>query len=109
MGPDKEALAQAEVASRDINEDIDTSHEQAGREGYVRVVCECADVSCDRVVAITRAEYQAVRADGRRFIVARGHARSGIESVVAETDRYIVVVKDPGTPADVTEENDPRA
>jgi hypothetical protein len=109
MGVADEVPVRSELSARDINEDIERSHDEAGREGYVRVVCECADVDCDRVLAVTRAEYEAVRRDARRFVLAKEHVRPGIESVVAETERFVVVEKDEGTPGEVAEEHDPRA
>ncbi len=53
---------------------------------------------CDRLIAITIAEYESVRADPRQFAVARDHVMADLEQVVAETDRYTVVAKREGAP-----------
>jgi hypothetical protein len=74
----------------------------------VRILCECGLLDCDRVVAITIAEYEAVRADPRQFAVVRDHVMPDVEEVLAETDRYTVVSKREGTPAAVAIQEDPR-
>jgi hypothetical protein len=70
--------------------------------------CECGRLECDRVIAITLAEYNSVRADPRQFVVVRAHVLADVEQVVSETDRYTVVAKREGTPAAVAVEEDPR-
>jgi hypothetical protein len=60
------------------------------------------------VIAITIAEYESIRADPRQFAVVRDHVMAEVERVVAETDRYAVVAKRPGTPAAVAIQEDPR-
>jgi hypothetical protein len=75
----------------------------------VRILCECGLLDCDRVVAITIAEYEAVRADPRQFAVVRDHVMPEVEEVLAETDRYVVVAKREGTPAAVAVQEDPRS
>jgi hypothetical protein len=75
----------------------------------VRILCECGLLDCDRVVAITIAEYEAVRADPRQFAVVRDHVMPEVEEVLAETDRYVLVAKREGTPAAVAVQEDPRS
>jgi 5-bromo-4-chloroindolyl phosphate hydrolysis protein len=106
-----ERVARNEATTRQINEDIQQAHQAASTPDHVdhvRIVCECGRLECDRVLAITLAEYQSVRADPRQFAVARDHVTADVEQVVAETDRYAVVAKRPGTPAAVAIEEDPR-
>lgn len=105
----EERLARNEASVREFNESIEQSHLDASRSGYVRMLCECADPACDRVIAITVDEYEGVRQDGRRFVVAGGHVWSDIELVVEETDRFTIVEKREGTPAEVAQDEDPRA
>jgi hypothetical protein len=57
---------------------------------------------------MTLAEYESLRADPRRFAVARDHVMADVERVVAETDRYTVVAKREGIPEAVAVEEDPR-
>jgi len=108
----EERVARNEAITRDINERIEQAHTEAGvsLEGgeYVRVLCECGLAECDRVLAIMLAEYEPVRADPRRFAVAAGHVMADVEQVVARTDRYVVVAKHEGTPAQIAIDQDPR-
>ena len=103
-----ERVARNESTTREINEDIEQAHQAASTPDHVRIVCECGRLECDRVLAITIVEYESVRADPRQFAVARDHVTVDVERVVAETDRYAVVAKRPGTPAAVAIEEDPR-
>ena len=71
-------------------------------------MCECGREECDRLIAMTLAEYESVRADPRQFAVVRDHVLAEVEQVVVETDRYTVVAKREGTPAAVAVQEDPR-
>jgi len=71
-------------------------------------VCECTDPACREPVTLLPGEYEAVRADGARFIVAPGHDSPPIERVVEQADRYWVVEK-LGKAADEAERLDPRS
>ena len=62
-------------------------------ESWFRVVCECADEECTQRIAISVAEYELVRSDPRRFVVAAGHADESIERVVAGRGSYEIVEK----------------
>jgi hypothetical protein len=103
-----ERVARNESTTREINEDIEQAQQAASTPDHVRIVCECGRLECDRVLAITLAEYESVRADPRQFAVTRDHVMAEVERVVAETDRYAVVAKRQGTPAAVAIEEDPR-
>ena len=100
-------MAQNEAASREINERIEQSHESASREGQIRMLCECGREDCERVLAITTAEYRHIRSEPERFAVAEDHVIPDLERVVFETDRFVVVAKREGTPAEVAAEEDP--
>ena len=108
MSSREERVARNESTTRQLNEQIQQAHEAAPVEGPVRVLCECGREGCDRLIAMTLAEYESVRADPRQFAVARDHVLAEVEQVVAETDRYTVVAKREGTPAAVAVEEDPR-
>lgn len=108
MSSQEERVARNESTTREINEGIEQAHQTASTPDHVRIVCECGRLECDRVIAITIAEYESVRADPRQFAVVRDHVMADVERVVAETDRYAVVAKRPGTPAAVAIQEDPR-
>jgi hypothetical protein len=104
----QERVARNEATTREINEQIEQAQRAAPVEGPVRILCECGREQCDRLIAITIGEYEALRADPDRFAVARDHVMAEVERVVAETDRFAVVAKREGTPAAVAVEEDPR-
>jgi hypothetical protein len=104
----EERVARNEAISREINEGIDQSKAATSAEEDVRMVCECGRPDCDRKIAITIAEYERVRDDPRTFAVTKDHVVPDLEVTVSETDRFIVVRKREGTPAEVAEQTDPR-
>ncbi|HSJ50702.1 MAG TPA: hypothetical protein VLA90_05380 [Actinomycetota bacterium] len=108
MGSREERLAQNEVISREINEGIEDAKRSISDEGYARMVCECGYADCARVVAITVEEYERVRQDARQFVVVNEHVMPEIEEVLSQFDRFTVVRKRDGTPAEVAEKTDPR-
>jgi hypothetical protein len=97
-----------EAAARDINERLEDAHPtEPGK--YIRMVCECGREVCDRVVAITPAEYEQIRSDPVQFVVVHDHVIDDVERVLFETDRYAVVAKREGIPAEIAIQEDPRA
>ena len=75
---------------------------------HLRILCECGLPDCDRVIVLTVAEYEHVRADPREFLVVADHMVGDVERVVARTDRYAVVAKREGPAAAIVVEQDPR-
>jgi hypothetical protein len=73
-------------------------------------VCECAFVECLLPVRLTIAEYEAIRADPTRFLVAPGddHVMPDVERVTERQERYWVVEK-LGQAAEMSEALDERA
>jgi hypothetical protein len=108
VGGREERVARNESTSREINEGIELAHEGAVPTDHVRMVCECGQEQCDRLIAISIAEYERVRSDPRQFAVVRDHVMGDVERIVDETDRFVVVAKLKGTPTAVAIEEDPR-
>ena len=102
-------MALNEAASREINEEIEEIHQDDLPGRRMRIACECALKSCNEVIEITLAEYQDVRSDARRFAIVPEHFIGDIERIVFENDRFAVVAKRAGTPADVVTETHPRS
>jgi hypothetical protein len=106
---DREArIAKNEAISREINEGIEEAMSSLSPDGYARMVCECGLSDCERLIAISVSEYEDARRDALRFVVAKDHVIPDVERVVAETERYTLVEKREGTPAEVAEATDPR-
>jgi hypothetical protein len=72
-------------------------------------VCECGDDTCAERVRLTPEEYERVRAEPTHFVVRHGHVVPDVEEVVHETDRYQVVRKFEGGPAELAARRDPRS
>ena len=108
MASREERLARNEAAARDINERLEEAHPtEPGR--YIRMICECGRDVCDRVVAITPQEYEEIRSDPIQFVVVRDHVIGDVERVVLETNRFAVVAKREGMPAEVAVQENPRS
>ena len=108
MSSREERVARNEATAREINEAIEDAHaESPGRQ--IRMICECGRDECERVIAITVAEYEQIRSDPIRFAVTRDHVVPDVEEVVDRTDRFVVVTKREGTPMDIAIDMDPRS
>ena len=53
--------------------------------------CECGRLGCNKLMELTRAEYNAVRGHRRRFAIVAGHEVVEIEPIVERHDRDAVV------------------
>jgi hypothetical protein len=94
-------LAMNEALFREVNERIREISDSFGqKDATYDFLCECSDPMCSERVVLTRAEYEHVRADSTRFVVAKGHALPEIESVVNRATDHVVVEKE-GAAADV--------
>jgi hypothetical protein len=65
-------------------------------------------MTCDAAIDITLDEYQNVRSDPRQFAIVPEHLIGDIERIVYEKDRFAVVAKREGVPADVARDENPR-
>jgi hypothetical protein len=85
-------LAKNETIFRAGNESIDKA--AGGRVEKAPYLCECGEKSCLARVALTSAEYEAVRIHPARFFVVPGHEDlTAGEVVVEQRDRFTVVEK----------------
>jgi len=108
MSSREERMAKNEAASREDNEEVEEAHRLDPPGRRFQIACECALKTCGRVITITVDEYRHVRMDPRQFAVAPEHVIGDIERIVYENDRFAVVAKREGTPADVARDEDPR-
>jgi len=109
MSEREERVAKNEATARDINERLEAAQVVVADERFLRVLCECGNAACDFVLALTGEEYEQVRTDPRRFVVRREHVMADVETIVSETERFVVVEKRKGTAAEIVEERDPRS
>ena len=102
-------IARTESLFRDVNERIAETAERFGAED-AEFVCECANAGCGERLAATLDEYEQVRADGARFLVAPGHVEPQYEQVIARRGDHQVVAKSKDARlADAARELDPRS
>jgi hypothetical protein len=98
-----ERLARNQALFREVNERI---HEIKPTAGFTELVCECSVPSCTQTLAVRAGEYESVRLNPRRFLVAHGHALPELEVVVDDNERFLVVEKTVET--EFMAETDPR-
>ena len=85
-------IANTESLFRDVNERIAESAQRFGAPD-ARFVCECADSDCTEPVHMPLADYEQVRSDGTRFLLAPGHEDGRVERVLRRKRRFQVVEK----------------
>lgn len=103
-----ERFVRNETLFRQVNERLSEISEGFSVTESADFVCECGSASCAEPIRMTLAEYEAIRAEPELFFVLPGHEIGDVESIVDNRDGYDVVQKDPGGPAEVARETDPR-
>ncbi len=113
MDERRERQAKNEMLFRSLNERIKQLGEellsQDDGERAWDFVCECENIACTEPVALTITEYEAVRENGRHFIVGPGaeHVDTNVENVVDMSSRYWIVEKTDES-GELAEAEDPR-
>ncbi len=100
-------LAANEAMFRSLNEMVDDAS-PVGAHANATFLCECGNDLCAEEIELTEDEYEHVRADARRFVVAPGHVAPEIESIVEKEPRHWIVEKR-GEAAAVALATDPRS
>jgi hypothetical protein len=108
MGLRDERVGKNEASHRELNEQIQQSYESRPEDAYMDVVCECGLRECDVFLKVTKAEYEGIRANNGHFIIFRDHMVPDVEDIVFQTDRFTVVAKSEGEPAEIARQTDPR-
>jgi hypothetical protein len=110
MDASDEQRARNELLFREVNEHIEEVGEGLDGEPYpvVMFVCECGKTDCMEQIELTRAEYEAVRANPKHFAVLPGHEDLRIARVVERHHGFLVAEKK-GEAAKMAIEHDPRA
>lgn len=102
-------IARTESLFRDVNERIAEVAERLGSDD-AEFVCECADANCGERVEVPLDQYEQVRSDGARFLVAAGHEEPDLEHVLMRKDEHQVIAKSKNPRlARAARELDPRA
>ena len=85
-------IAKTESRFREVNERIAESADEVGRE-QAALVCECADPECGHLIEASLEDYEQVRSDGARFVVAPEHHVPEHEEVIESRPGYRIIQK----------------
>ncbi len=108
MNRQEERYVRNEWLFREVNERIAEVNEKFVVEGETEFLCECGRQTCFETLLLTRAQYEAVRTGGKRFVVVPGHEDGSVERVVNRSPGFLVVEKI-GEAGEKSEEHDPRS
>lgn len=98
-----------ETRARDLNEMEDGILRHMGNSGANnRYICECSDASCMATVTLSQEEYEQVRGNGVRFVIALDHEHPELDALISEHEGFAIVQKLPGLPARLARASDPR-
>ncbi len=99
-----------EVIFREVNERLRELGEGFSLVAeHAEFVCECGNTQCTEHVRMTLEDYEAVRADPKRFFILPGHEDLEFEKIIEERDGFVIVEKLPGGPAGIAIRDDPRS
>ena len=102
----EERLARNEVFFREVNERIRQVTKGVNGESH-DFLCECSDPTCAIRISLTLEEYEHIRANSTRFVLAPGHVAAEIEHVLEYAGDHVVVEK-LGVAGEVASDLDPR-
>ena len=95
MGLSAERSAKNEARFREINEELEQKRIELLGDVDDRptpFLCECEDMACTEVLAISLPEYETARGTRRRFLICPGHVADNAE-VVARRETFWLVEK----------------
>jgi hypothetical protein len=98
-----------EAVFREVNERIEGLSKlfRSSKRESLDLVCECRNATCAKRIEMSRADYEALRADDTHFALYPGHADPEIERVVSTHKGYEVVAKQ-GSAGQVARDLSPR-
>ncbi len=105
---DQRRIARNEAVFRDVNEAISSGRWPGDEDAPIAFRCECGRLGCSQMIELTAPDYERIRGNPRRFLVALEHDIPEAETVVETHARYGVVEKRDEA-ARVAEETDPRS
>lgn len=112
VGTREERLASNEALFREINERVAevAKHfvEVESTADPIEFTCECGRRACTEQIALTVAEYEAIRAVPTHFAVVPGHEQPGIERIIERHPNHLVVEKQEDDAEEIARETDPR-
>jgi hypothetical protein len=102
-------IGQNEALFREVNERVERLNVAFQTTlAPMQLLCECGNADCFEQIEMTIPEYEHLRQDPHLFAVKPGHETAEVERVVERGERYCVVRKHLGEPAELAEDLDPR-
>ncbi len=86
-------IARNESTFRDVNEALRRGHWPGEEQVPIAFRCECGRLGCSRMIELSADEYERVRANPRRFLMAPDHDLPEAEVVIETHPDYVVVEK----------------
>jgi len=100
-----ERVGRNEAFFRQVNERVrDVNEVFSDLTGKGELVCECGDSGCVQGITLTMDEYREVRSEPELFAIAVGQDLRDLEDVVRTNERFTVVRKREGGPAEIARE-----
>jgi hypothetical protein len=100
-------MTQNEALFREVNERVQDHADEGGSAVY-DYFCECANIDCTFRVTLTPAQYEAIRADPKQFVVLPLHYTPEVETLVTDNESHWIVRKT-GEAGEYVEAVDPRS
>lgn len=107
MSQEEVRIGTTEAIFRSVNERIAESAERFDSDS-AEFVCECHDRSCTHRVTASLDDYEHVREEPTRFLLAPGHDDAHVERVVVRSRRFWIVEKFERTVAATVRRLNPR-
>ncbi len=88
--------ARSQSLFRDVNERVREIDDVSGHVVSLGDwMCECASDDCNERIRVTTDEYESVRANATRFLIApdKRHVFAEIEDVVEQNERFVLTEK----------------
>ena len=86
---DELVVVGAQASLRFLNERGQLFYDPAAE--WLRTRCECGRSDCQGYVELRQREYEAIRSDGRCFVVLPGHGVDAVERPIVRCERFDVV------------------
>jgi hypothetical protein len=94
MSPREQRIVHNEELFREVNAHIAELEERISVAGeLIPLICECANTGCATQIDVEQATFREVRKSPSRFLVAPGHQRADVETVVERGTGYLIVEK----------------
>ena len=105
---DQARMARTESAFREVNEAIAGTAVRFDA-AETDFICECSDPHCAHRMTVELEDYEEVRSEATRFLLAPGHHEPKVERIVERNEEFEVVEKVPPLMRRIVRRLNPRA